>query len=156
MSKKVPQPPVINKGRPTRRFYANENLDLSKHIKVTKHLLNRSRHVSVQAKWLFVVLRSFLWDNKGDEYVYPSYRTLVEMSGLSRNSVTDAIKELVKWDLLRIQHTEGRVNRYTFHYPTLCDAETQEEVADADQTYPSKEQAKAYRKQIKSRRRNEY
>ena len=51
-----------------------------------------ARHLSLRARWLFVALMSYRNSQSG--WAFPSYDELCELTGMSRNAISKAVREL--------------------------------------------------------------
>lgn len=66
--------------------------------------------MSLAASKLYPVIKSYC--NSDNGAAFPSYITLQEKSGLSKASITTALKELVKLDLLTEKKSQGKSTIY--------------------------------------------
>ena len=67
--------------------------------------------MSMASKAVYPVIKSYCNSDNGS--AFPSYDTLVEKAGISRKTVTVALKELVELGLLTEKKTKGRVTIYS-------------------------------------------
>jgi hypothetical protein len=76
---------------------ANENSEISyatvgRFAAIPHSFIEGSKHLSLHARWLFVALMYFRNNRTG--VAYPTYETLVRLTGMSKNMISKAIKEL--------------------------------------------------------------
>jgi hypothetical protein len=111
-----------------------------KFVQVSFDLIERGRYLTPQAKWLYVVLRSFKNKERG---TFPGYVKIMERGGLKRNAVAKGLKELERFGwIVRSSSGKKRSNAYEFHYPSTVIEGTEEEYGS--QVFPTEELAKEW------------
>jgi DNA-binding HxlR family transcriptional regulator len=138
----------IEMGLNLKRFRGAERT--KKFIKISTDLVTRGRYLTPSAKWLYVALRSFKNEKKGD--TFPGYQKIMERSGLSRNAIAKGLEELEQWGWIVRDKSQGKTNHYKFTYPALLNVTTRMETGD--QTFPTKEMASDWAKKRRDRKNN--
>lgn len=86
--------------------------------------IENSKHLSVHARWLFVAL--MFYRNSKSGLAFPSYDTLCKLTGMSRNRISKAIRELEnkeqEWVWLRRKKRPGSSTYYRLNLPPAEDA----------------------------------
>lgn len=115
--------------------------------RIPHYFIERGRHLTPQAKWVWVILRTF--ENFKTKLIFPSHLKIEEESGLSRAAVNKALKELEEFKWIVKEKKSGKSTRYKLnfdaHYPD-------KELEDALTPIPTKEVAQKYKKERKDKR----
>lgn len=123
-----------------------------KFVMVSFDLLERGRFLTVAAKWLYVVLRSFRNEKTGA--TFPTYEKIMRRGGLSRNAVAKGLAELEHFGWIERVKTEGkRTLSYKFSYPTLVNENNEE---FGDQTFPTQKNASEWAKIHRRKSKNKF
>ncbi len=89
---------------------------LGKFVAIPLRLMTHGQYLTPEAKWLYATLRSFT-NNKTDR-TFPGYEKIIQRSGLNRNSVAKALKELEHFHWIGKTKNFGKSSDYKLYNPS--------------------------------------
>ncbi|HEX8195905.1 MAG TPA: helix-turn-helix domain-containing protein [Pyrinomonadaceae bacterium] len=116
-------------------------------IMIPLNFFRRGLYLSPQAKWLYVVLKSF--ENSKSKQLNPRQIIIQEVSGLSKNAITQALKELEQFGWISRTMVKGKSTKYELNQP-ISDKEKREGIVYPIPTKGSAESWRMIQRSIKS------
>lgn len=120
---------------------------------ITNRLFSQGKYLSLHAKWVYTTLKSF-W-NFDSGRIFPSYQRIMERSGLTKPTISKALKELEYFGWIIIErHFKGDENKnrrtsdYHLCFPKINSPEQSGEILNDKEWYccPTKQQAAEWKK----------
>lgn len=117
--------------------------EIGQFVGVPRYFMDNGKHLTLNAKWLYVTLLSF--KNQKTKKTFPAYPAIMEQSGLSRQAVAAALKELEHFHWITKKRNFSRASDYHLTCP-VHGSERQRLL------WPTKEAQKAYQYQLREER----
>lgn len=120
---------------------------------IDNRIFSQGRYLSIDAKWLYATLLSFR--NTETQETFPGYAKITERSGLKKQRIADALKELEQFHWIsRERRGFNKSNSYALHYPVRWDVSSDgERSLSNDQTCPTYAEAEDWKNKTSRKRR---